>query len=115
MVVSETEFALLQQRVDAHIKECDEEHRFTAVALQAGREQFSAITMQQAEMNTKLDTLVTNTADLIKYDRNLKGAAATGMALSKFLAWLVGLGAAGAALAASISHLLDTIKEVFGK
>lgn len=105
MSVNETEFRLLQERVDRHISECDEERKVMRDSLTKGSMQFNEIT-------GKLDSLITNTQGLIEFDRNLRGAINTGVTVRKFLIWLASLGAAGAVVAYYTDLGIEYLKEV---
>lgn len=66
----------------------------------------------QQENTTAIASLVQETRDIIKLQRDLQGAARLGKAAQGFALWLAKWGTIGAILAAAFSYVLDQFEEL---
>ena len=86
----------------AHVKEC--EARFNKCD-----EQFSQILMAQSKNTESIQDLIDETRAVVELHRDVQGATRLGMAVQRFMVWLLKWGTIGTAIVVGIKWVTDNM------
>lgn len=92
-----------QHKEDFELHKIEQDHRWDQLALMV-----ESNTEATSRIADAVEKQAESTAGIVQLYKDLQGAARVGVGLKKFLAWLVALGTAGAAIAAAITYVLNS-------